>query len=340
MNVKKLILPFIILIVLVMYLVYITQTNGVSDQPYSDFEIADTASVAKITISRTTGETITLDRNNDSKLWMIEGTEYEANKPSLDLLLKTFTQWKVMQDVEPKKTDITVRLLATKHTKIQVYGKGDNKPFKTIYIGDHNPSMTGNFALLQKGNKKSSVPYLINMPGFYGTLETRFFANKNGWRSARIIELESREVKAVALKIYKEINESYSFSVDGDVFNLVDGQNKNVAVFDTLALRRHLVSFQQLYSENFVTSMTAAQQDSVINSTPLYELSVTDTNNKTTNIVVYCKKPDSEHNAADGSVLPCDPQRLYAHVDKKDFVVIQTFGWGNVFKPLSYFTEP
>jgi hypothetical protein len=340
MTSKKIIIPLIILVILVGYLLYLNSSSSSNNQPFSDFEIADTTSISKITLSRTTGESVTLERNNDNKIWMIEGTEFEANISSLNLLMKTFAQWKVLQDIEPEKQDFVIRLLSSKHTKIQLYNDGDNKPFKTIYIGDHNPSMTGNFALLQKGNKKSSVPYLINLPGFYGTLETRFFADPVLWRSTRIIELEARDIAQVKLKNFQNPQESYSFSINGDVFDLKNGDEKTINKFDTLSLRRHLVAFKQLHYEGLVNNMKPTKKDSLLSSTPLYELTVTTTKNLTKKVTVFCKNPPVEKMDANNQPLKCDPDRLYALVDDKELFVIQTFGWGNVFKPLSYFTEP
>jgi hypothetical protein len=339
MKAKKLYLPFIILIVLVMYVVYLMQSGGGNNQPFSDFEVADTAAVSKITISRTTGETVTLNRNNTNKVWMVEGTENEANTASINLLMKTFAQWKVLQDIEESKHDFTIRLLSTKHSKIQLYEGNDSKPFKTIYLGDHNPSMTGNFALLQKGDKKSSVPYLINLPGFYGTLETRFFADPLLWRSTRVMELEARDIAKIELKSYESPSESYTINIANDIFDLRDANNNPIKQFDTLSVRRHLVSFKQLYFENYVSSLKPMQRDSIISSTPMFELSVTTTNNNTKHLKIYCKKPITELFDSNNQPLTCDPERMYALIDNKDFVIIQLFGWGVVFKPLRFFTE-
>jgi len=334
---KKVIIPLTILIALAAYLLYITKFQDKNDQPYSDFAFEDTTSLVGIKLSRTTGEETELEKREDGT-WYIKGSDFRVNEEGLGLIMKTFTQWKVLQDVEPKSMDFVLKLLSSKHTKIQLFNKGDKKPFRTYYIGDHNPSMTGNYALLQKEDKKSSVPYLINVPGFYGTIETRFFVNEAAWRSQKVIALDPSQIKSVELKDFQMPNETYTINVEKDVFQLLDQSKKSVQQFDTLAVRRHLVSFKQLYLEAFVGHMTPEERKALIESTPLYELTVTDNNNKKTLVKIYCKVPDKELLSVDGKPMPCDPERSYALVGGKDLIVIQSFGWGNAFKPLSYFT--
>lgn len=334
---KKVLLPLIILIALAAYLLYITKFQDKNNQPFSDFALEDTTSIVKIKLSRTTGEEIELDKKEDGN-WYIKETDFKANEDALSLIMKTFTQWKVLQDIEPKKSEFVLKLLSTKHTKIQLFNKGESKPFRTYYVGDHNPSFTGNYALLQKEDKKSSVPYLINIPGFYGTIETRFFVTEAAWRSQKVIALDPLQIKSVKLKDFQTPDESYALNINKDDFELLDKNSKAVQRFDTLSVRRHLVSFKKLYLEAFVGHMSPEERKNVIQSTPLFELTVSDVNNITTNVKVYCKENDSKKVGLDGKVLPCDPDRSYALINDKDLVVIQSFGWGNAFRPLSYFT--
>ncbi|MFP5471006.1 MAG: hypothetical protein ACLGGV_05375 [Bacteroidia bacterium] len=334
---KKVILPLILLVALAAYLLYITKFQDNNDQPFSDFALEDTTSLVKIKLSRTTGEEIQLEKKDDN-VWYISETEFRANEEALALIMKTFSQWKVLQDVEGKKMENILKLLSSKHTKIELFKENERKPFRTYYVGDHNPSMTGNYALLQKEDKKSSVPYLVNIPGFYGTIETRFFVSQAAWRSQKVIELDPLDIKSVMLKDFKMPEESYTLNVDKDKFQLLDQNNKEVQRFDTLSARRHLVSFKKLYLESFVGHMSPEETKTLIQSTPLYELFVTDKNDNTTHLKIYCKKPDKEILAPDGSVLPCDTDRSYVLINGKDLVIVQSFGWGNVFKPLSYFT--
>lgn len=333
---KKVIIPLIIFIGLAAYLLYLTQFKDSNDQPFSDFAVEDTTSISKIEIIRTTGEEISLIKKENN--WYIEATDEPANEASIDLILKTLSQWKVLQDLETEKTDFIIKLLSSKHTKIKIFTNNENEAEKTIYLGDHNASMTGNYALLQKGNKKSSIPYLINLPGFYGTLETRFFANHNAWKSTKVIALSPSEISKITLKNYENPDDSYSISVDKDNFSLYSASGLQVPQFDTISLRRHLVSFKELYFESLVTHLSDNEKSKLLNSSPLFDLEVTDNKNNITSVKIFCKKPESEQRAPDGSILPCDSQRFYAYINQKELVIIQVFGWGPALKPLSYFT--
>ena len=339
MKLKKLIFPLVILIGLLAYLYFMSEEeSNSSDQPFSEFAFADTASIDKVIISNTLGDKITIHKRNENKKWKINDTDVSANEEKIERILSTIHSWKVIQDIDKKNVDGAVKQLSVKHSKVEVFTNGSNESSKTYYLGDANKSMTGNVALLKIGNKKSNIPYYIQLPGFYGTLETRFFSDFQNWRSTEIIGLDTRAIKSIELRNHQFDEETYRLENKVDIFSLYNSKNEAIDKFDTLAVRRHLVVFKNLHLENFVNFLPQTQIDSIIQSEPLYTLTLTNKNDLSTKVTVYCKPNESNKTAPDGSDLPCDPQRLYALVNDKEFVVIQVFGWGPVFKPLSFFT--
>lgn len=338
MKIKKLIIPLIILISLVIYLLISSEESNQGNQPFSEFEFADTASIDKVIISNTLGEDITIHRRNKSGKWKINDSESAANEEKITRILSTIHSWKVIQDIDEKHINGAIQQLSVKHHKVEVFTKGNEKSSKTYYIGDANASMTGNLGLLKIEDKKSNIPYYIQIPGFYGTIETRFFTNYENWRSSEVISLGAHQIKSIDLTTHQIPQESYRLEKELDQFSLFDGENNLVEKFDTLATRRHLIAFKTLHLENYVNFIPQKQIDSIIQSQPLYSLNVTAINNVSTKIDVYCKSNDTGKTTPDGDLIPCDPNRLYALVNNKEFITIQVFGWGNVFKPLSFFT--
>lgn len=339
MKLKKLIFPLLSLVALSVSLYILSKdSENNADQPFSEFSFADTAAIDKITISNTLGDKITIHKRNEYNKWKINDTDVSANKEKINRILSTIHSWKVIQNIDKKNIDGSIKQLSVKHKKLEVFTNGSDKAIKTYYIGDANKSMTGNVSLLKIDDKKSNIPYYVHLPGFYGTLETRFFVDFQNWRSTEIIGLNTRDIKSIELKNHQFEEESYRLENKLDIFSLYNSKEEEIENFDTLAVRRHLVTFKILHLESFVTSMHPNKVDSIIKSQPLYTLSVTNNLDQTTKVTVFCKANESDKTAPDGNPLPCDPQRLYALVNDKEFVTIQVFGWGPVFKPLSFFT--
>lgn len=337
MKLKKLIFPLVILIGLVIYLAISSDESTQSDQPFSEFTFADTASVDKVIISNTLGDEVTIQRRNESNKWKINDSGTPANKEKINRILSTIHSWKVIQNIDEKHIDGAIEQLAVKYHKIEIFIKGDEKSSNTYYIGGPNASMTGNLGLLKIKNKKSNIPYYIQIPGFYGTLETRFFCNVEDWRSSEIIALNAHQINSIQLTAHQIPEESYRLEKKLDQFSLFDGENNPIDKFDTLAARRHLIVFKTLHLEKYVSNLPQFEVDSIIKSQPLYTLNVLNNKNENTKVDVYCKVNEMSDTSLINKEIQCDPQRLYALVNNKEFVIIQVFGWGNVFKPLSFF---
>ena len=144
MKTKKLIIPIVILVGLIVYLFVSSEESSKNDKPFSEFSFEDTASIDKIIISNTLGSSISIQRRNENGTWKINNTETRANKEGITRILSTFHQWKVIQNIDEKDLNSTNKQLAIKHHKIEVFTNGSDKSTRTYYVGDANQSMTGN----------------------------------------------------------------------------------------------------------------------------------------------------------------------------------------------------
>ena len=77
-------------------------------------------------------------------------------------------------------------MLSVRHKKVEIFTTDGENPIKTWYVGSSTKDHLGTYMLLQNKQQKSSVPYITYKPGFYGTLDVRFFTNWKEWRSSNI----------------------------------------------------------------------------------------------------------------------------------------------------------
>ena len=155
------------------YFSLVNCSSNYNNNELKDFAIKDTASISKFRISDTEGNTITINRDNKSKIWMIDGTDFNASKPTVDLLMETFYRIRVKQDVANSAFNTVINRLSVRHKKVEIFLNEDT-PYKSWYIGSPTQDHMGTYMLLEIGEDKSSKPYVTYKPGMYGTLEVRF----------------------------------------------------------------------------------------------------------------------------------------------------------------------
>ena len=74
--------------------------------------------------------------------------------------------------------------------------------------------------------------------------------------------------------------------------------------------------------------------DSLVKTQPIFDLIVQNKKQEQTQVTAYYKKAKDEARA-DGDVTMKDPERMYAHVNKTDWVLIQRNTFNKVMKGMS-----
>ena len=208
-----------IFIPILCYFSLVNCSNNYNNNELKDFAIKDTASISKFRISDTEGNTITINRDNKYKIWMIEGTDFNASKPTVDLLMETFYRIRVKQDVANSAFNTVINRLSVRHKKVEIFLNEDT-PYKSWYIGSPTPDHLGTFMLLKKDGKKGSRPYVMHKPGVYGSLDIRFFTDWTSWRSPQIFHYpNSYDIQSVKVSYNDFDHESFSIKRNNkDIF--------------------------------------------------------------------------------------------------------------------------
>ena len=195
------------------YFSLVNCSNNCNNNELKDFAVKDTASISKFRISDTEGNTITINRNNKSKTWMIDGTDFHANKPSVDLLMETFYRIQIKQPVSKNAEKNVIKRLAVSNKRVDIYDK-ENKLIKTWYVGSPTPDHLGTHMLLKQNGIKGSKPYIMFKPGVYGSLDVRFFTDWTQWRSPQIFHYpNSKDILQVKLN-YNQLKDENNTQID------------------------------------------------------------------------------------------------------------------------------
>ena len=302
------------------------QDNSITRTDRRDFSIADTSEVIKVTLSSKAPEIAVLNRQNENS-WTVNG-KYKARKSGIFYLLQTLQRMEIAHPVPLSMRDNVIGNLAVKGIKVEIELKNGKE--KIIYVGGENKELTATFMML----KGALEPYAVHIPGFKGYLSGRFFTQEYLWRDKTVINYDNRNISSVQMQYYNvnEKDESFQITKSNMGYQLSDFETNEIIGHNTKSLETFIASFRKLYAESFVTG--TLNTDSLIKTQPLFELNVTTIDNQSTNIKVFNKKAEKTI-FIDGDITMQDPDRMFAFLNNKDWMVIQTNTFEKVMKKLS-----
>ena len=335
----------IILFIGVLFVLGNTQCDILSEdiekEPESDFAVKDTTNIVKFRISDTQNNSITITRENKARKWMIEGTEYGAQPNNVKLIMDAFYRIRVKQDIPEKGIENQLKMLSVQHKKVEIFKKGAKKPVKTWYVGGTTKDHMGTYMLLQNGKKKSSVPFIVHKPGFYGTLDVRFFTGLVNWRASDVYNYRNPlHIQSIKVTFNEDPTQSYKVNRNKDQsVSLFNASGQKVMNFDSIQVKHYFTHYNKVYF-NKVVQEKNEYVDSVFSNIPTYSIELTDLKGKTTLSELWKIKYATSITTSIGNVLEYNPDYGFLRLNKgKELLRIQYQNWDLLFKPLSFFTR-
>jgi len=337
--VNNLLIPFIGLLLILGNTSCDVLNEDPENDPESDFAVKDTAHISKFRISDTQGNSITITRKNKDKKWMIEGTEYGAQPNNVKLIMETFYRIRVKQDIPEKGIKNQIVKLSVQHKKVEVFKKGSNSPVKTWYIGGATQDHTGTYMLLQNGKKKSSIPFIMYKPGFYGTLDVRFFTGIVNWRASDVYNYSNpMHIESIKVTFKEDPDQSYTVIRNKDQsVTLMNSIGQKVTLFDSIQVKHYFTHFNKVHF-NKVVQESSVYADSVYSNSPTYSIKLNDIHGNSTLSEIWKIKYPTNITTSIGKIIEYNPDYGYLRLNKgKELLRIQYQNWELLFKPISFF---
>lgn len=344
-------LPLIVLAVIAvaiaLYFTLSTDRTGTNIKSQTDFSIADTNSIGRIFIADRLGKSVTLTRK-DNGIWDVNG-KFPAREDAVHTLLKTFKNVYIQRPVPKEEQSHVNKVMAGSSRKVEIYDR-QGKWLKTWYVGHATMDKKGTYMLLEtpRGGR-SAVPFVLDMRGFIGMLNTRFFTNESEWRSTRTFFYPEMGLNEV--KVYYPGEEENSFRITYSGGNNIQvfpyGSESPLSAFDTTTVKDYLLNFKLASFENYDSRLDEAAEDSVRALTPYQIITVTDPRGKH-EVKLWARKssgeelPDLENPGKEVEKDPADladKERVYATYDDGELALAQRFVWDKFRAPLKAF-EP
>jgi len=317
-----------ILIAAAGFMVFYSQMSTIKKE-LRDFAVPDTAMVDKIFMVDKMNQQVLLERKGSE--WQVNG-KYNARKDAIYVLLKTIARLDVKSPVPKTMLNTVISQMAARSVKVEVYKSGDLH--KIFYVGGPTADQQGTFMMLEN----SSTPFIMQIPGFFGYLSTRFFVEEFLWRNQTIFDCRFSNLKSVKVDYTNEISKSYLISRNGKNNFMVEADGKVLQQTDTLKIKEYLGRFSNVCFESIIYNISKARADSLTKAQPYAIVIITDINSKQTKLSLWKMPNHDKMMLYDGTVPEFNPDAVYGQISGDGtFLTVQYFTLDPLLKEPSYF---
>lgn len=316
---------------------YFNNGKGTINESWSNFAIADPATVNKI-ILKNIKIPITLERRPSGN-WMVNG-KYPANGNAIKSLLYTFKNIEIKAPVCKSEQERVLKDLSEKGILCEIYQ--DDLLVKAYYVGKVSSDLSGTYmAMIDiESTLPSEKAFITYIPGVESNVSVNYFIEERAWRDRTVFQYDPVQILSVKLEVPLFPQAGYElFRKEGGGYQVTMLSTKQLVTnIDSLAVKQYLSYFAQLNFESFESNLSATEMSTLLKSAPLNILTVTDITGKTNKVQFYPLKNTNNALDKDGKPLKYNPERMLALLENgKDLVVVKFFEFGKVMPPAAYF---
>jgi hypothetical protein len=299
-----------------------------------NFAIEDTASIGKIFIANMGGLKNTLQRQGNQ--WTLNNTSM-ASKEIVNLILSTLKRMEVRYPVSGKELNTVIKEMAGENKKVEVYNKKGDL-IRAFYVGGVPTDNIGNFMLIEG----SKTPFVVSIPGFVGTLETRFAVRENDLKKRAVIEIPFQSLAQIDVNYMSTPDSSFSINVESrDSFKVFNSKNKiSIAVSkqNKQRLFDYIDFLKQVNCEAFENERS--NKENILKKGSFATITIRKRNNEVLSVDLYRKDVDrstTQQFDNKGNAMLFDSDRFYGLINNKDFVLLQDYHFGKLLRSINYF---
>ena len=335
-------LQYLVILLVLCGSIYFLWTKH-NDNPYgkaeAGFNIKDTASIGKIFIASFDGSTLLLERTDSC--WLLN-KDYKALVSMTKMLLNTLYQQEPLYPVSKSAKNIAMKDLSTFGNKVEVYDR-KGKIIAKFYVGGEAPNSSGSVMIMEGSNN----PYIVHIPGFGGTLTTRYAGKFKDWRDRTVFNLLPEDIKSISINYHDKPEHSFVFLNENNQPKVI-GAGANENKFKPCELNMHnagvyLHYFSEVSCEGYLNGADGLDS-SIMTADKHSEIDINTKNGRHQHVEVFwmpVNKRSKNLRTADNTVSDnYDPDRLFALINNnKDTVLIQQLIFKRIFRKLPEFYQ-
>jgi len=305
-------------------IIYISKMGTPFGKDDSDFAIEKINKVTKIVLSSERGK---VELTKIPEGWQVN-KRFIAREGSVEFLLQVLSRLKIKSPVSDEKFSKETKT-KTENVFIEVFEQIRQVKSFSLYIVNSNPY--ANYARKREGANL----YVLYIPGFNKPIGSLFVTEEKFWKPYVFFDYLPGMIKAVKMDYPDYPEKSFRIlKTEENRFKLL-GNEKEVPVFDTLAIERYLSYFRNIRFVRWELGIDSVEIDSVISTTPEFILTVTDSTGEHNTIKTYSKLMSLGDM---DDVLTTSPNEVFVKQnDEKELSVARYFDLDPVIKEIKYF---
>ena len=309
---------------------FFTDSNGTLSRRNTNFAVKSTKNIDKIRVSaQNKDEDITLSRKGGQ--WSVNN-KYLAREFAIKNLIKVLSGIDIFKPVSNVQKEQIRILLKNEGLQVEIYK--NNRRINHYLVSTPQINDEKTYMMKDRGE-----PYEVRIPSFNGLVADFYTINENFWRDKIIFDYQPENIQNILVEY--PLNKNASFQL----INYNDGtfavkrplQDSYIKDFDVERVMRYFTYFHDIAFEKIDQHLSVHQTDSIINSTPFCEISVTNFNHHTNSISFYRKAPEKAKDEF-GNKVNYDYDRAYAVFNQNnELIIIQYYIFDPLLKEIDYF---
>ena len=316
----------------VYFLVFEKNDANIFGEDEASFKVQDTASIGKIYMVRSNGESINVERTDEG--WVVNG-KYKAHRGTLKALLRTLHQQEAQFPAPEKAHNSVVKSMAGNSVKVEIYNRA-GKNIRTFYVGKESYNYSGTYMLMEGAEK----PYLVKVPGHEGILEPYFVTELPDWRDRNVFNLLPEEISKVHVDYPHTPEQSFTMMQNGALSVQAAPQVIGGNELNTKRAEAYLSFFHNVNCEGYLNG--TYKLDSIIASvTKKCLIEVTNKAGQQQRVEIYNMPLTRRSKNMNEEDAMYDADRYYAVMnDYKDTAIVQSRTFDKLFRAAVEFYTP
>jgi hypothetical protein len=287
----------------------------------SSFAIKPDQEITGIEFTEGSG-TLRLEQKGDE--WFVND-RFETRKTSILFILRILKEIRIKSPVAPElfKTEVADKNVVP--VRVKVFER--RKTIRSFLVYKTGSNIYGNIMKMKSGSK----PFIVYVPGSDIEIGSAFNTNELFWQPYTVFSLLPSEIAGVILENMTDTSSSFSIFNSGGKISLSDPSG-GLSGWDTSRAERYLSYFTHVPFETWATDLNADERMKIINSGPLYRITLTKTDGAETVLLLW------ERQTGENGTIRTDTDRLWAKTNAHDDIfIIRYMDIDPILKKRSYF---
>lgn len=217
------------------------------------------------------------------------GKVFRPSPNAFNNLMETVEKVRARNRVPAASVNSVLKGIGSIGIKVELYNKQDKK-MRTYYIGGPADAGQATFAVMEG----SEVPYMVYLPKFSGSIDTRYTCREEALRDKAMLRLNPKKIAWLEMEYYSPEQRPYSFHIDCNggedyklrpLYQMPNGEDVAQGQLKKEYISAYLEEMEFMGAERLIYD--APLRDSIVKTVPFAQLRYEFENGKKEQLSIY-----------------------------------------------------